>query len=106
MGERIVDQIVLRLHPNSNRTDGEGPQAEQFAHLVNTYRHALGLTGINHASADKHSRDAGEMPHSDRRKATRMYESSLDILSVVDFIVNDVNQPSTSKRRRIDFKDL
>lgn len=101
--ERTLDKTIMAMFPGSAR-EAEAPGAE-FAHMMNTYRQALGITRINHEGTDRLAAGGGgdHLSAANRTRATQVFAEQLDVLGLVDEIVCDVNQPTGPHvERRID----
>jgi len=103
--EGALDEVILELRPDSDRTDITVKEEEQFAHIVNAFRqhHQIGLTGIKYGKSDRLQKDLSDV---EVRTARKRYMEELDIMGMVDEIVHDINQPSASLNRRFDVKAL
>mmetsp|Transcript_20851 Transcript_20851/g.39772 ORF Transcript_20851/g.39772 Transcript_20851/m.39772 type:complete len:497 (-) Transcript_20851:112-1602(-) len=101
--ERTLDKTIMAMFPGSAR-EAEAPGAE-FAHMMNTYRQALGITRINHEGTDRLAAGGGgdHLSAENRTRASQVFAQQLDVLGLVDEIVCDVNQPTGPHvERRID----
>ena len=90
------------MFPGSAR-EAEAP-GQEFAHMMNTYRQALGITRIDHRGADRLAAGGGGdcLDQKTRQEAMRHFNQNLDVMGLVDDMVRDINQPTGAAERRID----
>eukprot|EP00931_Biecheleriopsis_adriatica_P101864 TRINITY_DN76927_c0_g1_i1.p1 TRINITY_DN76927_c0_g1~~TRINITY_DN76927_c0_g1_i1.p1 ORF type:complete len:820 (+),score=191.52 TRINITY_DN76927_c0_g1_i1:45-2462(+) len=99
--EYALEQAVLEVHPDAVKE--ETPRSGWLEHLTNPYRQALGFTNMDHASADRH---AAKLLDYDVREVRRRFARALDVMSIIESFVEDVNQPGSSSDRRIETDEL